>query len=228
MFSPKDHPLFKEPKVYHWCHYHLTWTVHREDKFEKGKKVSKMDEAQKEKRGERTSTRPTMHSYVHLQVRILMSFSFRRQWFKGRSKYEEADDGYCSMNSNTLEWLDWMYWVSQAIAILVIAHCKDGVILHSYFLHNDGCHGSPMMMTGLVRVLEWIFQPLLRSIRGRNQIKSCFKNENKKKMLFKSMYNVNKSRWVHRKGNCTPRYLLPASVLKKRCLCRSKKGSIIL
>ena len=103
MFSPKDHPLFKEPKVYHWCRYHLTWTVHREDKFEKGEKVSKMDEAQKEKRGERTSTRPTMHSYVHLQVRILMSFSFRRQWFKGRSKYEEADDGYCSMNSNTLE-----------------------------------------------------------------------------------------------------------------------------
>ena len=50
----------------------------------------------------------------------------------------------------------------------------------------------------------------------------------KKKMKFKKMYNVNKSRWVHTKGNCTPRYLLPASVLKKRCLCASKKESIAL
>ena len=42
------------------------------------------------------------------------------------------------------------------------------------------------------------------------------------------MYNTDKSRWVHMRGNCTPRYLLPSSVLKKRCLWGSEKGSIII
>ena len=45
MFGPKDHPLFKKPKVYHWCPYHLMSTVPKEEKCEKSKKIAKMDKA---------------------------------------------------------------------------------------------------------------------------------------------------------------------------------------
>ena len=86
-----------------------------------------------------------------------------------------------------------------------------------------------MMITGLVRFLEWILQPLLLlKQREESNQKLLRKMKVKKKTKFKTMCNVNKSRWVHTKGNCTPRYLLPASVLKKRCLCRRKKESIAL
>ena len=40
--------------------------------------MAKMDKAQKEERGGRTSTKPTMHSYVHSQERISMKFSFQK------------------------------------------------------------------------------------------------------------------------------------------------------
>ena len=46
-----DHPLFKKPKVYHWCSCHFIWTIHKEDKFEKCLKMSKLDKVHKEKKG---------------------------------------------------------------------------------------------------------------------------------------------------------------------------------
>ena len=45
MFGPKDYLLFKKPKVYHWCPYHLIWMVNYEEKCEKGKKMAKLDKA---------------------------------------------------------------------------------------------------------------------------------------------------------------------------------------
>ena len=123
-----------------------------------------------------------------------------------------------------------MCWVSQAIVIFVLLLIANMV---SFFIPIFFVMMVVMvymlMITGLVRFLEWILQPLqLLKQREKSNQKLLRKMKIKKKTKFKKMYNVNKSRWMHTKGNCSPRYLLPASVLTRRWLCRSKKGSIAL
>ena len=123
-----------------------------------------------------------------------------------------------------------MCWVSKAIAILVLLLIAE---MASFFIPilfvMMVVMVYMMMITELVRFLESILQSLLLlKKREESNRKLLRKMKIKKKTKFKKMYNANKSRWVHTKGNCTPRYLLSASVLKRRCLCRSKEGSIAL
>ena len=54
------------------------WTVYKEDKCEKGKKIANWRMHERIKGEERTLTKPTMHSYEHSQERILMNFSFQK------------------------------------------------------------------------------------------------------------------------------------------------------
>ena len=42
MLGPKNHHLFKKPKVYHQCPYHAVWEIHAEDKHEKDRKMAKL------------------------------------------------------------------------------------------------------------------------------------------------------------------------------------------
>ena len=51
MIGPKNHSLFKKPKVYHYCSYHLMCTVNKKDKCKDGMKTAKLAKVQKVKKG---------------------------------------------------------------------------------------------------------------------------------------------------------------------------------
>ena len=53
MFGPKDHHQFKMPKVHHRFQNHFIWTIYKEDKYEKGRRMAKLDSMHKEKMKEK-------------------------------------------------------------------------------------------------------------------------------------------------------------------------------
>jgi len=65
VFGPEDHRLFKTKKKYHWCPYHMMWTLHSAGACEKGKM---MDKLRKQKQG----TGSSMNKYRAYQA--FMSF----------------------------------------------------------------------------------------------------------------------------------------------------------
>jgi len=51
-FGPQDHRLFKAKKLYHWCPYHMLWTLHTPGNCEKGKMMDKLRQQKKKQGGD--------------------------------------------------------------------------------------------------------------------------------------------------------------------------------
>ena len=98
-----------------------------------------------------------------------------------------------------------------------IAYHRDGVIFHSHILCNDSCHGLHDDDDCTCSSVGMDSSTIAAAQTERGVKSNVAKETQNQKDQIKKMYDINKLRWVHTKGNCTQRYLLPASVLKKRC-----------
>ena len=82
------------------------WTVHKEDKCEKGKKMTRMEKAQKDKRGGKNINKAYHAFLCALTGEDPDEFFFSEDnGLEGEESCsdDEADDGYCSEDSNTSE-----------------------------------------------------------------------------------------------------------------------------
>ena len=119
------------------------WTVHKEDKHEKGKKMAKMDKAQKtKKRGENINK--VYHAFLYaLTGEDLDEIFFSKDnGLDGEASGsdDEADDGFYQHHRMTGQ--DVLGEQSYC-NFGSITHHKDGVIFQPHILWNDGCHGLP-------------------------------------------------------------------------------------